>query len=551
MSNQVFPLPKIIWLGGIAALIVGMIFLMTPVAPVHAATRTVTNANDSGAGSLREAIANAAAGDTIVFDPALTGGTITLTSGQLAINTRLTIQGLGASALTVRGNNASRVFEIGTSGIVTLTGLTIADGYVSNLRGGGISNAGLLTLDNCIVTRNQIGGLLLGIRRYGGNGIYNSGTLTITHSTISDNTHQNNAAGGGGIFNDGMLYLRDSTVRNNQTRSIRLYGIYGGGGIANRGTATIIASTIISNTAINFTSGGGAGIYNDGTMTITSSAIRDNRATGNFGGGILNWQNGALTIQTSTLAGYTTDRGGGGIENTGNLTVIQSTLSGNIANGAYDGGGGIGNTVGTLRVENSTLSNNQGVLYGGGIFNDEGSATITFSTLSNNTASLLGGGIYITGYVTNTLTTVTNSIIANNTNQDCVNVGGVLANVNVWIEDNTCAPNFFGDPNLGTLANNGGETATHALLPGSPAIDRIPASANGCGTTFMLDQIGTARPNGGRCDLGAFEYVRPTAVTLTRFDASADARATWFYVGALGLLAGALIAGIMWRTRAR
>ncbi|MBI5649977.1 MAG: hypothetical protein HZC40_05935 [Chloroflexi bacterium] len=527
------------------------IILLLLAAPVHAATLTVTNANDSGAGSLRQAITNATAGDTIIFDPALTGGTIPLTSGQLAINTRVTIQGLGASVLTVRGNNASRVFEIGTSGIVTITGLTIADGYVSNLRGGGISNAGTLTLDDCVITRNRIGGLLLGIRRYGGNGIYNSGTLTITRSTISDNTHQNNAAGGGGIFNDGILYLRDSTVRGNQTRSTRVYGIYGGGGIANRGAATIIASTIISNTANDFTSGGGAGIYNDGTMTITSSALRNNVATGNFGGGILNWQNGALTIRTSTLAGNTTDRGGGGIENTGTLTVIQSTLSGNLANGAYDGGGGIGNTVGTLRVENSTLSNNQGVLYGGGIFNDEGSATITFSTLSNNTASLLGGGIYITGYVTNTLTTLTNSIIANNTNQDCVNAGGILANINAWIEDNTCSPNFFGDPVLSPLQRNGGETETHALLPGSPAIDQIPANAHGCGTTFMVDQVGTMRPIGGRCDLGAFEYVRPTAVTLTRFDASADARVTWFYFGALGLITLALSAGIVWRVRAR
>ncbi|MBI5302090.1 MAG: hypothetical protein HY868_08140 [Chloroflexi bacterium] len=514
---------------------IGLAGWWLPVPIVRAATLTVTNVNDSGAGSLRQAITNAAAGDTIMFDASLRGGTITLTGGQLAINQSLTIQGLGATDLTIRGNNASRVFNIGANVVVTIADLTVADGYANNARGGGIINAGSLTLNNCIITRNQIGGALLGILTYGGSGIYNSGALTITNSTISDNRDANNSAGGGGIYNDGTFYLSNSIVRNNQSRTISRYGIVGGGGICNRGTATITSSTIISNTATGYTFGGGGGIYNDGTLTIISSVVRENNATQTFGGGIMNAAQGALTIRTSTLANNTTNQDGGGIENVGTLTISQSTISGNVANSIYFGGGGIDNTEGAVILENSTVSNNRASPSGGGIRNEEGQVTITFSTLSGNTGNPIGGGIYITGNVTNTMTSLATSIIANNTGQDCVNLGGGITIASTLVEDNTCAPTFSGDPGLGPLQNNGGTTETHALSPGSLAIDRILQSENGCGASIVSDQRGTSRPNNVRCDLGAYEYVRPTAVTLSAFGARGD-ELPWSLEHALGTL---------------
>src|SRR4028119_1620330 len=141
------------------------------------ATVTVTNNNDSGPGSLRDAIASAAAGDTIQFASSLASQTITLSNGQLVINKNLTIDATGASNLTISGNNTSRVILTGESTNVTLKNLIIANGKVSGTSesnaaesaGGGIQSGGTgsLTLENCQVNNNVAGfggGIYTGFR---------------------------------------------------------------------------------------------------------------------------------------------------------------------------------------------------------------------------------------------------------------------------------------------------------------------------------------------------------------------------------------------------
>src|SRR5215216_875872 len=171
------------------------------VAPAWAATRTVTNAGDGGAGSLRATIAAAASGDTVVFSNVI--DTIVLTSGELVIAKNLTINGPGAKLLTVlRANDpatpAFRIFNV-TGGTVAISGLTIsggrffgADNGVVNGgsgQGGGIRNAGTLTLTNCALTGNQAtGGFGMPICGPGeGGGIYNAGTLKLSGCTLSGN----------------------------------------------------------------------------------------------------------------------------------------------------------------------------------------------------------------------------------------------------------------------------------------------------------------------------------------------------------------------------
>src|SRR5262249_28185971 len=100
---------------------------------------TVTTLADAGAGSLRQAILDTPAGGTVDFQPGLSG-TITLTSGELAINKDLTVAGPGADVVTVSGNHASRVFNIARTFTVDISGLTIADGSVGIAFGGGIFN---------------------------------------------------------------------------------------------------------------------------------------------------------------------------------------------------------------------------------------------------------------------------------------------------------------------------------------------------------------------------------------------------------------------------
>src|SRR2546423_325420 len=162
-----------------------------------AATLVVTNTDDSGAGSLRQAIADAnpAGGDTISFSVT---GTITLSSGELVIDKALIISGPGASQLTVSGNSASRVCNVTVAGpaAVTFSGLTIADGKVtSNANGAGISSTQGATLNvtNCTLSNNQ------------------------TDVTFSGSSTGNS---GGGIFNmGGSLNVRDSTLSGNGATS--------------------------------------------------------------------------------------------------------------------------------------------------------------------------------------------------------------------------------------------------------------------------------------------------------------------------------------------
>ena len=172
-------------------------------AHVRAATITVTSTTDSGAGSLRQAIADAVPDDTIDF--ALTSpATIALTSGELLIDKNLTMAGPGVGALTISGNDASRVFNIAAGATVVIRDLSITHGLARGnpAQGGGIYNAGALTLHQVILKDNQaVGqdstydedeGSWSNAGSAEGGAIYNSGELTMVGCAI----HGNSAVGG-------------------------------------------------------------------------------------------------------------------------------------------------------------------------------------------------------------------------------------------------------------------------------------------------------------------------------------------------------------------
>src|SRR5262249_11711610 len=200
---------------------------------------TVTNLNDSGMGSLRQAILDTPAGGTVDFQPGLSG-TIKLTSGELAVTKSLDIEGLGANLLTVDGTNASRVFDISGAGVaVTIAGLTVARGKApapmpgSPALGGGIYDDGAaLTLSGCTLANNQaLGAAVVGSGNggpgQGGGGYVASGTVTIGASTFSGNRATGGNAGlfggdggpglGGGVYvASGVVNLDQSTLIANQ-----------------------------------------------------------------------------------------------------------------------------------------------------------------------------------------------------------------------------------------------------------------------------------------------------------------------------------------------
>jgi probable HAF family extracellular repeat protein len=192
---------------------------------------TVTNLSDHDPGSLRDAIATTPPGGTVDFQPGLSG-TITLTTGELAIDKDLTITGPGRDVITVSGNHASRVLDIVTTSIVAISRLTIADGGVTDTNGGGISNGGVLSLSDCLVSANSVSGT----SSYGA-GIYNAGTLTVSNSTLNDNSA---TYGGGGIYNAGTVTVSNSTLSGNASNL--------GGGIFN--VEYDLSTVLIRNTIV-------------------------------------------------------------------------------------------------------------------------------------------------------------------------------------------------------------------------------------------------------------------------------------------------------------
>jgi hypothetical protein len=201
-------------------------------------TLTVLNLNDSGAGSLRQALVSAAPGDTISF---AVSSQITLTSGPLVINQPLTISGPGAANLTVSGSNARRVFDINDVN-VSISGLTVADGNAINGSGGGLSMFGdsstTLTLIDCVFTNDHASG------SFNNNGgaveITGDGTMNVTDSYF---TNCSATANGGAIDSPGIfLTVTGSTFFNNAA---------GNGGAISIGNASVSISnsTFCANSA--------------------------------------------------------------------------------------------------------------------------------------------------------------------------------------------------------------------------------------------------------------------------------------------------------------
>jgi predicted outer membrane repeat protein len=404
-------------------LILGMLGVQLP-KPVLAATFTVTNTNDSGPGSLREAILQQFNGNTIMFDPSLAGQTITLSSG-LIINQDLTIDGSGLNPpVVLSGGYATRIIQ--TQGIadVTISDLTFTRG---------VSIAG--------------------------------GAIDMTGSS--------------------QLTLKNSTLYQNQASS-------SGGAISNRGNGpiTILNSTFYQNQA---GASGGAISIGFGPGTIVNSTFFDNNATGD----------------------------GGAITSSLDLTLIDSTLSGNTAG---NGGGAIFAFQPTIK--NTVIYLNQASQGGAILIPGNGRGTIVNSTITQNQASASGGAIYMHG---TTQVEVFNSTFAANNAPEGSEVSAIgRADFALYNTILACAPGNngcifeFGDisvggPNsiidtgtlesfgLGELADNGGPTQTMALLPQSLLIDAGDDLVCANSSVNNLDQRGVTRPQGKHCDIGAYE----------------------------------------------
>jgi hypothetical protein len=332
-------------------------------ASAHANTITVTNTSDSGRGSLRQAMANANDGDTI--NATNVSGSIELSSGELLVNKSVTINGPGHKRLSVENAGPSRVFEIAAGEIVTISGLAINNGQAH--LGGGLYNAGSLTVIECSISGNEAGR----IRENGlGGGIYNASgaKIAIINSTISGN----GADQGGGIYNAGLMQIASTTVSDNFVWSGFSQLISLGGAFCNGGTLDIVNSTITGNRASGSVHSGGigGGIFNSATLAIINTTISANVAGGagvspGHGGGVANGS-GKVVIQNSTITGNTAG-GPSGSGFGGNLFIAEGTLE-------------IGNTILNTDSDANIFSfGNQGTVISDGynLSNDNGAGYLT------------------------------------------------------------------------------------------------------------------------------------------------------------------------------
>lgn len=392
----------------------------------------------------------------------------------------LTINGAGMNSTIIDGNHLDRVFDVSSGRIAGISNLTIRNGSVPIYQnGGGLSNAGSLFLDRVRVYNNSaVGGL-------GGGGIYNNNRLTIFNSQIDGNSVPYY---GGGIVNDsgGSLHIYNSAIFNNHASSAIGGGIFDYSGQA---VNLIMSNTAVySNTAYD---GGGLGDdWNTGSpMRIYNSAIYNNSAQANGGGIELgDFNGGSVHLVNTTLSGNTAGHNGGAIalETSGSqVQLYNSTLAYNTAgSSSYLGhGGAIASLAGAVFTSEYSIFDQNFDYYTTTFFN---------TVVTNPQDNPCYGTIY-------TLFSAGDNIMSNYDTARCHITG---------------SGRYLIDPNIGPLQNNGGSTWTHALLPGSPAIDQGLYCSDEY-NYLLTDQRGYARFVDGFCDLGAYESGTWTYLPLT------------------------------------
>ena len=514
--------------------------MLATAAPSMAAGPSVTSLADSGPGSLRQALVDAAPGDTITFS---VSGTIRLAS-ELVVDKSVAISGPGAANLTISGAGVTRIVRVAASG-VSISGVALTEGRADNGGGVSVTSTGALALSQCVVSGNTTG--VGGPINTGGGGLYNAGALTVTDCTITQNQAVL-ALGGGGLANTGTATLTRVMLTNNSASD----GV-GGGGIYNLGALTLNGSSVSGNQASGAV--GGGGIFSAGTLQADALTLSGNSSTGLYGGGgLVNWARPAsiaAILTRSLIQNNTASQGrGGGILNAGadvaagaQLTIATSAVIGNTA----PDGAGIANvgleSVTGLNVSNSTIGANTAAAGAGGIasvaLNGPAQVSLTSVTVANNSGTTAGIVTHGAGAVTRPR----NTLLAANTPRNALaSDGGALVSDGHNLSSDPLGslsgpgdlPNT--DPQLAPLANYGGPTPTYALRRGSPAIDAGDnagaAATDQRGSPRLVDGNGDGTAS---IDIGAFEFAADNVVTTTAdsgpgslrqaiFDANSGAR---------------------------
>ncbi len=519
---------------------------------------TVTSPNDSGAGTLRDQIAAASAGDTINFGLSA-NSVITLTSGEIVINKALTIDGSTATNLAISGNGISRIFN--ASAPLTINSLTIRNGNSSGNYGGGIRTSSSITLTLVNFLSNTGGSF--------GGAVYTEGTAVITGGLFQDNT----VIGGWG---GGFLNISGNPTTINGTQFISNKSPGGGdGGVGSNGPVYITNGWFERNQ-----SAFGGGLVSTGSIHLTDTTFISNTVTNNGGGA---WSNSTITLTNTQFIANSAVNNGGGLYTTGNATINGALFQNNqclavgcTSSGWYTGAGlnltqNI-STTDSIQNQGSTTQNAGSVILFNGTGNQTiaGAGTSTFNNLwvNNSGANVtLGQNIAVTGKITLTtnLATTNNYVLSLGASATVADGGDVIGTVR---RTNPAAGAALQYNNQFTTINNANaltqlDVALTKSAPSSftSAVSRYYTLTPGTGTVNATVQLAyqTGELNGNteasvklwRYDSGASRWVlqggnvnptnhfialngvtqfsdwaiagnaSPTAVTLSSFDAKA------------------------------
>lgn len=461
--------------------------------PAHAANAVVGNGSPGSCNesALNQAVntVNNTGGGTITFNCGSANHTIFITSQKVFSSSGASYIVDGGGKITIDAQKLDRIFHVKNNITFTIRNITLKRGNAKNDSGGSRS-------------ANQGGAIYSGL----------SNKLTIVNVNFNNNTAIGNSEawhGGGALrIDDGTTaVIHNSKFYRNRSNA-------SGGAINNLiSNLTITNSEFIENESRDWRGGGGGAIYNDmGKMTISTSTFKGNTSV-KLGGAIYTWAahknefSGRVKISNTLIdSNRVTDEtanGGGIYHGSKNKLIIEnSTLSHNIA--GRNGAGLFATDNTTVEISNSTFSGNRlpvkGV--GAGITFGDSTATLINTTIAFNYIGSDNGsdGAGIFNWGSNV--TLISTIIANNTG-GWKNCGGNYNNGggNLQYPGNSCGGGIsVGNPNLAPLANNGGDTPTHALQGGSKAISK----GVNCKPT---DQRGVSRPQGNACDSGAYELV--------------------------------------------
>ena len=467
---------------------------------------SATGASGSGGGVFHNGGSTRIQGGTIEGNTASRagGGLEAATGGAVAL---ADVDFTGNSTGSAPGNGGAVHV---TAGTVTAVGGTVSGNTAASEGGGFWSNAGFtMRVEGTTFTNNTAAG---DDATNGGGALFNNGGMLVVENVmIMNNSATGTSGSGGGVFNDGgMLAIIASTIEGNTANRA-------GGGVETAGGNVEITDTDINGNDAGTAPGNGGGVHIGGAAVVNVTTSRFDGNTAVEGAGLWNSGSGkAVVLGTSFMNGSAT-RGGGVYQSgtAGRMDVRQSLLA---SNSASTRGGGMFVEGGEVTVSNTTLSGNT-ANEGAGVAQVAGRIQVSSATVALNQAATRGGGARILG---GTFAVGNTIFFSNAAPQGATCFGSIVSRDYILFDTRTGCTVASGTTRnsiqasamLEPLADNGGPTMTHASMPGSPAIDNGQAPE-------AVDQRGFTRDQ-GQDDIGAYEFGASAPATVASGDVEGD-----------------------------